>query len=172
MILRDADTGKVIWQENKDLSSSEEEHRAQIPTKILDLRAVSREINFSTVESLKNFRLDQKVRPTFKLYAFTSVHLCRLVLTVAVHYLQILFKGRIMEEWLFEMGWVSFKGHLFIRCFLNESLSHFFDTGESKHNKHLAIDHRSSTRISNDAGESAQVSVACECVQVNTELGY
>lgn len=62
MILRDADTGKVIWQENKDLSSSDEEHRAQIPTKILDLRAVSREINFSTVESLKNFRLDQKVK--------------------------------------------------------------------------------------------------------------
>lgn len=79
MILRDADTGKVIWQENKDLSSSEEEHRAQIPTKILDLRAVSREINFSTVETLTNFRLDQK----------------------------ILFKGRIMEEWLFEMGWVG-----------------------------------------------------------------
>lgn len=66
MILRDADTGKVIWQENKDLSSSEEEHRAQIPTKILDLRAVSREINFSTVESLKNFRLDQKVNPIEK----------------------------------------------------------------------------------------------------------
>lgn len=61
MILRDADTGKVIWQENKDLSSSVGEHKAQIPTKILDLRAVSREINFSTVESIENFRLDQKV---------------------------------------------------------------------------------------------------------------
>lgn len=61
MILRDADTGKIIWQENKDLSSSGTEHRAKIPTKILDLRAVSREINFSTVESIENFRLDQKV---------------------------------------------------------------------------------------------------------------
>lgn len=61
MILRDADTGKVIWQENKDLSSSGSEHKAEIPTKILDLRAVSREINFSTVESIENFRLDQKV---------------------------------------------------------------------------------------------------------------
>lgn len=61
MILRDADTGKVIWQENKDLSSVGAEHKAEIPTKILDLRAVSREINFSTVESIENFRLDQKV---------------------------------------------------------------------------------------------------------------
>lgn len=61
MILRDADTGKVIWQENKDLSSAGTENKAEIPTKILDLRAVSREINFSTVESIENFRLDQKV---------------------------------------------------------------------------------------------------------------
>lgn len=62
MILRDADTGTVIWQENKDLASAGQEHNARIPTKILDLRAVSREINFSTVESIENFRLDQKVR--------------------------------------------------------------------------------------------------------------
>lgn len=61
MILRDADSGKIIWQENKDLSSSGEEHKAQIPVDILDLRAVSREINFSTVESIEKFRLDQKV---------------------------------------------------------------------------------------------------------------
>lgn len=61
MILRDADTGKIIWQENKDLSSSEEEHKAKIPVKILDLRAVSREINFSTVERIQKFHLDQKV---------------------------------------------------------------------------------------------------------------
>lgn len=62
MIMRDADTGKVIWQENKDLSSSGVEHKAKIPVKILDLRAVSREINFSTIEPIENFRLDQKVR--------------------------------------------------------------------------------------------------------------
>lgn len=61
MVLRDADTGKVIWEENKDLSSSGVEHKAKIPIKILDLRAVSREINFSSVESIENFRLDQKV---------------------------------------------------------------------------------------------------------------
>ncbi|KAJ6647676.1 putative cGMP 3',5'-cyclic phosphodiesterase subunit delta [Pseudolycoriella hygida] len=78
MILRDADTGKVLWQENKDFSSSHEEHAARVPIKILDLRAVIREINFSTIESMENFRLDQKV----------------------------LFKGRTLEEWYFEMGWV------------------------------------------------------------------
>ncbi|XP_036329474.1 probable cGMP 3',5'-cyclic phosphodiesterase subunit delta [Rhagoletis pomonella] len=79
MILRDADSGKVIWQENKDFSSPDVEHEARVPIKILDLRAVSREINFSTIEPMENFRLDQKV----------------------------LFKGRIMEEWFFEMGWVG-----------------------------------------------------------------
>lgn len=61
MILRDADTGKVIWQENKDFSAPGEEHEARVPLKILDLRAVSREINFSTIEEISNFRLDQKV---------------------------------------------------------------------------------------------------------------
>lgn len=61
MILRDADTGKVIWQENKDFSAPGEEHEARVPLKILDLRAVSREINFSTIEEITNFRLDQKV---------------------------------------------------------------------------------------------------------------
>lgn len=61
MILRDAETGKIIWQENQDLSSSGTEHTAKIPISILELKAVSREINFSTVESIENFRLDQKV---------------------------------------------------------------------------------------------------------------
>lgn len=50
MILRDADTGNIIWKENKDFSSSKSEHQAYVPVKILDLRAVSREINFSTIE--------------------------------------------------------------------------------------------------------------------------
>ncbi|XP_063709632.1 probable cGMP 3',5'-cyclic phosphodiesterase subunit delta [Culicoides brevitarsis] len=76
IIIRDADTGKIIWQDNKDFSVSEKEHEARVPIKILDLRAVSREINFSSVEAMENFRLDQKVK----------------------------FKGRILEEWFFEMG--------------------------------------------------------------------
>lgn len=69
--MRDADTGKIIWQENKDLSSSGVEHKAKIPVKILDLRAVSREINFSTIEPIENFRLDQKVRWHAFRFAYT-----------------------------------------------------------------------------------------------------
>lgn len=65
-----------MWQDNKDFSTPDIEHEAKVPVKILDLRAVSREINFSSVEAMENFRLDQKVK----------------------------FKGRILEEWFFEMG--------------------------------------------------------------------
>lgn len=67
MILRDADTGKLIWQENKDFSSPDNEHEAKVPVKILDTRAISREINFSSIESMENFRLDQKVMRLFLL---------------------------------------------------------------------------------------------------------
>lgn len=37
------------------------EHEAKVPKHILNCRAVSREINFSSVEPLENFRLEQKV---------------------------------------------------------------------------------------------------------------
>lgn len=99
MIIRDADTGKIIWQENKDLSASGVEHKAKIPIRILDVRAVSREINFSSVEPMQNFRLDQKVCAGH--WIADWMQLTRRGL------FQILFKGRIMEEWQFELGWVS-----------------------------------------------------------------
>lgn len=99
MILRDADTGKVIWQENKDFSAPGEEHEARVPLKILDLRAVSREINFSTIEEISNFRLDQKVSQN----SLGNPPRCISFLQS----LQVLFKGRIMEEWFFEMGFVA-----------------------------------------------------------------
>lgn len=99
MILRDADTGKVIWQENKDFSAPGEEHEARVPLKILDLRAVSREINFSTIEEITNFRLDQKVIRRVML-----IHLSTKITPIPF---QVLFKGRIMEEWFFEMGFVA-----------------------------------------------------------------
>lgn len=54
------------------------EHEARVPKKILRCREVSREINFSSVEPLERFRLEQKV----------------------------LFKGRCLEEWFFEFGFV------------------------------------------------------------------
>ncbi|XP_045519695.1 retinal rod rhodopsin-sensitive cGMP 3',5'-cyclic phosphodiesterase subunit delta isoform X2 [Pieris brassicae] len=78
MNLRDADTGKILWQHNEDMSSPEVEHEARVPKRILKCRVVSREMNFSSVESMERFRLEQKV----------------------------LFKGRCLEEWFFEFGYV------------------------------------------------------------------
>lgn len=74
--LRDADTGTILWQGNEDLSMPDAEHEAHVPKKILQCRAVSREVNFSTTEPMKKFRLEHRV----------------------------LFKGRCLEEWSFELG--------------------------------------------------------------------
>ncbi|KAH0555518.1 retinal rod rhodopsin-sensitive cGMP 3',5'-cyclic phosphodiesterase subunit delta-like [Cotesia glomerata] len=73
---RDAETNKVVWQGNNDLSVPDEEHEAHIPIQIFKCNAVIREINFSSVENLENLRLEQRV----------------------------LFKGRCLEEWNFEFG--------------------------------------------------------------------
>ncbi|XP_005103004.2 retinal rod rhodopsin-sensitive cGMP 3',5'-cyclic phosphodiesterase subunit delta [Aplysia californica] len=78
MNLRDADNGKVLWQSSDDLSIPEKEHEARVPKKILKCRAVSREINFSSKEPMDKFRLEQRV----------------------------LFKGKCLEEWYFEFGFV------------------------------------------------------------------
>ena len=78
MNLRDADTGKILWQVvfinyklfeliqlysqgNEDLSIPDTEHEARVPKKILKCRAVSREINFSSIEPMEKFRIEQKV---------------------------------------------------------------------------------------------------------------
>lgn len=78
MNLRDADTGDVLWEESNDLSKPDKEHEARVPKSILKCRAVSREINFTSVEPMEKFRLEQRV----------------------------LFKGRCLEEWFFEFGYV------------------------------------------------------------------
>jgi len=78
MNLRDADTGKILWQGNDDLSLPDCEHEARVPKKILKCRAVSREINFSSVEPMEKFRIEQEV----------------------------LFKNRALEEWKFDFGFV------------------------------------------------------------------
>ncbi|CAL1272896.1 unnamed protein product [Larinioides sclopetarius] len=82
MNLRDADSGKVLWQGSEDLSKPDVEHEARVPKKILRCRAVSREINFSSIEPMEKFRLEQRV----------------------------LFKGRCLEvyilEWFFDFGFV------------------------------------------------------------------
>ncbi|XKL69152.1 hypothetical protein PGB90_006921 [Kerria lacca] len=78
MNIRDAETGIILWQSNEDLSFPDKEHEARVPKKILKCKAVSREINFSSVEPMEKLRLEQKV----------------------------LFKGRHLEEWFFEFGFV------------------------------------------------------------------
>ena len=78
MNLRDADSGKVLWQSSENLytnfifislfhfdfiyrSTPNVEHEARVPKRILKCRAVSREINFSSEEEMKQFRLEQRV---------------------------------------------------------------------------------------------------------------
>ena len=78
MGLRDADTGKILWPGNDGLSVPEGEHEARVPKKIPQCIAVSREINFTLVEPMEKFKLGQKV----------------------------LFKGRCLEEWNFNFGFV------------------------------------------------------------------
>ncbi|RXM28241.1 Retinal rod rhodopsin-sensitive cGMP 3',5'-cyclic phosphodiesterase subunit delta [Acipenser ruthenus] len=78
MNLRDAETGKVLWQGTEDLSVPGVEHEARVPKKILKCKAVSRELNFSSTEQMEKFRLEQKV----------------------------FFKGQCLEEWFFEFGFV------------------------------------------------------------------
>lgn len=51
--------GKILWQNNEDMSSPDVEHEAQVPKRILKSRVVSREMNFSSVEILERFRIEQ-----------------------------------------------------------------------------------------------------------------
>lgn len=69
----------MIYEEGKDFSDSSDMHEVRLPTNILDRKAVLREINFSTIEELKNFRL---------------VHCAK-------------FKGKLIEKTNFEMGAVK-----------------------------------------------------------------
>jgi retinal rod rhodopsin-sensitive cGMP 3',5'-cyclic phosphodiesterase subunit delta len=78
MNLRDAETGKVLWQSYENLSLPGVEHEARVPKKILKCRQVAREINFSSEEELKNLKLQQNVY----------------------------FNNKLIEEWFFEFGFV------------------------------------------------------------------
>ncbi|UXI18662.1 60S ribosomal protein L23-like [Sarcoptes scabiei] len=61
MNLRDADSGDILWEGNTDLSKPDQEHEARVPKSILKCRAVSREINFTSIEPIEKFRLEQRV---------------------------------------------------------------------------------------------------------------
>eukprot|EP01137_Pigoraptor_chileana_P022417 Opistho-2@87331 len=78
MNLRDADSGRVLWQSDEDMSDPAAEHEARVPKKILKCKCVSREINFTSKELMEKFHLIQRVY----------------------------FKGKCIEEWFFEFGFV------------------------------------------------------------------
>lgn len=50
---------------------------------------------------MENFRLDQKVHFSVVTKIFLKL------INTNVFLLKVLFKGRILEEWFFEMGWVG-----------------------------------------------------------------
>lgn len=76
--LRNTATRDVIWHGTKDFSSPDRAHVVKVPVAILDMSAVTRVINFSTVKSMEHLRFESKV----------------------------LFKGRLVE-WYSETGSVS-----------------------------------------------------------------
>merc|ERR1712224_258744 len=74
---RDASTGQVLW-ESSSWEMGREETEAQVPREILKCRQVSREINFSSAETMTGLRLLQTV----------------------------IFNGAHLEEWNFAFGFV------------------------------------------------------------------
>merc|ERR1719277_2545547 len=75
--MRDAATGQILW-ESGEWNTMAEEVEAQAPRQILQCRTVSREINFSSQETMSELRL---------------VQTC-------------IFKGEYLEEWNFSFGFV------------------------------------------------------------------
>lgn len=65
--------GKILWQNNEDMSSPDLEHEARVPKRILKCRVVSREMNFSSIESMERFRLEQ-VNKSFAEASTDSLH--------------------------------------------------------------------------------------------------
>lgn len=78
MNLRNGETGKILWQSRDDMAKNDVIHEARVPKKILKCKSVSREINFTSEEEIRNFRLEQRV----------------------------LFKNDVIEEWRFDFGFV------------------------------------------------------------------
>lgn len=77
MIMRDANTGIVIWESKKWGSEMfVKEMKEYVPKAILSCKAISREINFTSSEQLDKFRIEQRVY----------------------------FNGQCIEEWFFSFG--------------------------------------------------------------------
>jgi len=79
MNMRNAQNGRVMWESGTwGREMFEQEMDAHVPRSILKCKAVSREINFTSLHEMKEFRLVQKV----------------------------FFQGHVMEEWRFDFGFV------------------------------------------------------------------
>ena len=79
MNMRDATSGELLWESGKWGGKMwEVELKASIPSEILGCKAVSREINFSSVEKMEGFKLEQR----------------------------IFYQGMCIEEWFFDFGFV------------------------------------------------------------------
>jgi len=78
MTIRDASSGKTLWQSEEWSRAFEEELKIQLPASILEYRTISREMNFSSIQQIENFHLVQRV----------------------------FLKGHQLEEWKFNFGFV------------------------------------------------------------------
>jgi retinal rod rhodopsin-sensitive cGMP 3',5'-cyclic phosphodiesterase subunit delta len=76
-----------------------------VPKQILNCRAVSREINFSSIEPLENFRLEQKVLFKVSVYINLIVLFLEAELDIGIFVINFL-QGRALEEWTFDFGFV------------------------------------------------------------------
>uniref|UniRef100_A0A7S0EEC1 GMP phosphodiesterase delta subunit domain-containing protein n=1 Tax=Hanusia phi TaxID=3032 RepID=A0A7S0EEC1_9CRYP len=63
MNMRDADSGQVLWESPPDWEGKFflQELEAHVPREILACKAISREVRFSSVEKMDDFKLLQKV---------------------------------------------------------------------------------------------------------------
>lgn len=59
--MRDAYTGRVLWEEKEWKGRRDEEMVARVPESLLKCKAVSRELNFSSSKQMEDFRLEQRV---------------------------------------------------------------------------------------------------------------
>eukprot|EP00697_Spironema_sp_BW2_P017421 gnl/Spiro4/9100_TR4793_c0_g1_i1.p1 gnl/Spiro4/9100_TR4793_c0_g1~~gnl/Spiro4/9100_TR4793_c0_g1_i1.p1 ORF type:complete len:186 (+),score=46.88 gnl/Spiro4/9100_TR4793_c0_g1_i1:75-560(+) len=63
MTFRDHDTGEVLWRSSSNWSRAmfEREMRATVPARILQCKAVAREVNFSSDAQIEHFRIHQRL---------------------------------------------------------------------------------------------------------------
>jgi len=78
MVIRDVESGSVVWSSDGVKWDFEDEVKVELPASILSLKAITREMCFSSVEKIDHFHLVQNV----------------------------LLQNMKIEEWRFEFGFV------------------------------------------------------------------